>query len=56
MDYIQGSTKSPSCAIYKDFQKTWPEIRERANNIDQLLFSIMTERSIWQVLIFIEGC
>ena len=38
MDYIQGSTKSPSHAIYKDFQKAWPEILERANNIDQLLF------------------
>ena len=38
MDYIQGSTKSPLRAIYKDFQKVWPEIRVRAYNVDQLLF------------------
>ena len=29
---ILSSTK------YKDFQKTWPEIREKSNNIDQLIF------------------
>ena len=38
MDYIQGTTKSPSRAIYKDFQNNWREIQEGAKNMDQLLF------------------
>ena len=38
MDYIQGTTKSPSRVIYKDFQNNWREIQEGAKNLDQLLF------------------